>query len=208
MKSLKLEHGVKNFRESGQGILEYSVIIVLVVIIIISFVALFGVDLFNRFMSNRARASEEQSSPEPIVNLYETGTQMEAIETENIRMSNCPTGEPYNPEIERVLWMEYDIDIDGQMPGSLRPLSITSIQAYYGFHLGDREERVFLLNLEAPPNSIVEYTIQWQSVWKEGEVHIVEGDMTQQSLSYRAEVDLDYEITDIEQYPCESTPIP
>lgn len=211
MKSIKLKHRAENFRESGQGILEYSVIIVLVVIIIISFVALFGVDLFNRFISNRARASEEQSiqaTPEPEVNLFETGTQLEVLETETIRVTNCPSGDPYNPEIERKMWMEYNIELEGQLPASLRPRSLTRIQTYYGFTLGTREERVFALNLEAPSNSMVEYTIDWQRVWKEGDIRIAQAGNSQQSATYRTHVDLDYEITGIEQNPCEATPDP
>ncbi len=211
MKSPKLEHRAGNFRESGQGILEYSVILVLVLIIIISFVALFGVDLFNQFVSNRARASEEQSiqaSPEPVVNLNETGTQVELLDTETIRISNCPSGEPYDPEIERKLWMEYDIELQGQLPAPLRAKSITSIQTYYGFTAGAREEREFPLNLEAPPNSVVDYTLTWQVIWKEGDIHIAQADNSQESITYRAWVDLDYEITDIEQNPCEPTPFP
>jgi hypothetical protein len=211
MKSQRLEHVSGNSAESGQGILEYSVIIVLVVIIIISFVALFGVDLFNRFISNRARASEEQSiqaTPEPVVNLFETGTQLEVQKTETIRIENCPSSEPYNPEIERKLWLEYDIEFLGQFPASLRPKSIISVQAYYGFTTGGREERTFSLNLEAPPNSMVDYTIEWQRVWKDGDIQIAQSDDSQHAFGYRACVDLDYEITQIEQRTCESIPYP
>jgi type II secretory pathway pseudopilin PulG len=211
MKSSKLEHGAEGFRENGQGILEYSVIIVLVVIILISFVSLFGVDLFNRFISNRARASEEQTtqaSPEPVVNLYETGTDVELVETESIRASNCSEGEPYNPLVERTLGIEYDIELAGQVPASLRSRSITSIQTYYGFTAGERKELQFLLNLEAPLNSMVDYTIDWQRVWKEGTIDFTYSDNTQQSINYRAIVDLDYEITQIDQTQCESTPVP
>jgi hypothetical protein len=211
MKSQKLEHGSGNFRERGQGILEYSVIIVLVVIIIISFVALFGVDLFNRFISNRARASEEQSiqaTPEPVVNLLETSTQTEVLDTETIRITNCPAGEPYVPEIERKLWLEHDIELKGQLPAALRPKSLSSVQAFYGITPGGREERVFALDLEAPSNSMVDYTIEWQRVWKVGDIHITQTDDSPSSITYRASIDLDYEIIGIEQTVCEPTPSP
>lgn len=211
MKSLLREHEKDNSRESGQGILEYSVIIVLVVIIIISFVALFGVDLFNRFISDRARASEEQSTqvtPEPIVSLLETGTQAEVFKEETIRVSNCPAGEPYMPEVERTNTMEYDIELEGQLSGALRPPSIASIQTYYGFISGAQEERSFTLNLEAPPDSLVDYTVEWQRIWKEGNVQITQADGSQEMYPYRVSVGLEYEITQIEQSPCGSTPSP
>jgi hypothetical protein len=211
MKSLMREHGTRKSRESGQGILEYSVIIVLVVIILISFVALFGVDLFNRFISNRARASEEQSvqpSPEPVVSLIETGTTVEVIEVENIRIRNCPGDEPYVPDLERKLWIDHEIELEGQFSGASRPRSIASIQRYYGFNAGDREDRTFSLNLEAPTESIVDYTIEWQSILKEGNISITQADGSSEVINYRANVDLEFEITQLEQSPCEAAPTP
>jgi hypothetical protein len=211
MKSFKREHGTRNSRESGQGILEYSVIIVLVVIILISFVALFGVDLFNQFISNRARASEEQSvqpSPEPVVSLIETGTTVEVIEVENVRIINCPGDEPYVPDIERKHWIEHEIELEGQFPGAFRPRSITSIQRYYGFNAGDRVDRTFSLNLEAPPESIVDYTIEWQRIIKEGDISVTTADSSSEVIKYRANVDLEFEVTHLEQSPCEADPRP
>jgi hypothetical protein len=211
MKSFKREHGTRNSRENGQGILEYSVIIVLVVIILISFVALFGVDLFNQFISNRARASEEQSvqpSPEPVVSLIETGTTVEVIEVENVRIINCPGDEPYVPDIERKLWIEHEIELEGQFPGAFRPRSIASIQRYYGFNAGDRVDRTFSLNLEAPPESIVDYTIEWQRIIKEGDISVTTADSSSEVIKYRANVDLEFEVTHLEQSPCEADPRP
>jgi hypothetical protein len=211
MKSFKREHGTRNSRENGQGILEYSVIIVLVVIILISFVALFGVDLFNQFISNRARASEEQSvqpSPEPVVSLIETGTTVEVIEVENVRIINCPGDEPYVPDIERKHWIEHEIELEGQFPGAFRPRSIASIQRYYGFNAGDRVDRTFSLNLEAPPESIVDYTIEWQRIIKEGDISVTTADSSSEVIKYRANVDLEFEVTHLEQSPCEADPRP
>jgi hypothetical protein len=211
MKSSLKAHESGNSGENGQGFLEYSVIIVLVVIIIISFVALFGVDLFNQFVSNRARANEEQATqatPEPLVELSETGTLAEVFDTETIQIENCPNSDLYNPTIERKFWLEYDIELGNQFAASLRPQVISGLQARYGFTQGTREELTLSLNLEAPPDSVVDYTIDWQYTWNEGNVLVTQSDGSMQSYPYRARTDLEYEIMDMMQSSCEATPTP
>ena len=211
MKSSLRAHGIGNSSENGQGFLEYSVIIVLVVIIIISFVALFGVDLFNQFVSNRARANDEQATqvpPEPLVELFETGALVEVFDTEIIRIENCPDGDAYNSNIEREHWLEYDIELGDQFSASLRPQVISRLQFLYGFTQGTREERTLSLNLEAPPDSIVDYTIDWQYIWNEGDILVIQPDGSSQSYPYRARTDLEYEIMDMAQSACEATPVP
>jgi hypothetical protein len=211
MKSSQRAHGIGNSSENGQGFLEYSVIIVLVVIIIISFVALFGVDLFNQFVSNRARANDEQATqvpPEPLVELSETGVRVEVFDIEIIRIENCPDGDAYNSNIEREHWLEYDIEFGNQFSASLRPQVISRLQVLYGFTQGTREERALSLNLEAPPDSIVDYTIDWQYIWNEGDILVTQPDGSSQSYPYRARTDLEYEIMDMTQSACEATPVP
>jgi hypothetical protein len=211
MKSYLKAHESGNSDENGQGFLEYSVIIVLVVIILISFVALFGVDLFNQFVSNRARANEEQATqapPEPLVELAETGAQAEVFDTEIIHIENCPDGDPYDPAIERKFWLEYDIELGNQFPASLRSQVISGLQAMYNFTQGTGEEITLSLTLEAPPDSIVDYTIDWQYIWNEGNVLVTQPDGSMQSFPYRARIDLEYLIVDMAQSACESTHAP
>jgi hypothetical protein len=211
MKSSLKARGSGNSRENGQGLLEYSVIIVLVVIILISFVALFGVDLFNQFVSNRARANHEQATQtpaEPLVELYETGALVEVFETETIHIDNCPNGDLYNPNVERTLWLEYDIELGNQFAANLRSQAIIQLQARYGFTQGTREERTLSLNLEAPPDSAVDYTIDWQYIWNEGNIVVTQPGGSSQSYPYRALTNIEFEIMDIEQSACEATPVP
>jgi hypothetical protein len=211
MKSSLKARGSRNSGENGQGFLEYSVIIVLVMIIIISFVALFGVDMFNQFIGNRARANDEQTTPtpvEPLVELSETGALAEVFETEIIRIQNCPNAGPYNPNVERKHWLEYEIELGDLLVANLRPQAISQLQALYGFNRGTSEEITLTLNLEATPNSIVDYTVNWQYIWREGDILVTQPNGRLQAYPYRARTDLGYEIVNIEQRTCEATPLP
>jgi hypothetical protein len=211
MKSSLLTRGRENSGENGQGFLEYSVIIGLVVIIIISFVALFGVDLYNKFLSNRARANEEQGTqiaPEPQVELFETGTLTDIFDTEVIRVENCPGGSPYNPNIERQFWLDYEVELENEFAADLRPQVISKLQDQHGFSVGAREDRTLSLNLGAPPDSIIDYTIAWKYLWNEGNIVITQSDGSWQSYPYRVRTGLEYEIMEIEQLACEATPYP
>jgi hypothetical protein len=211
MKTSLKTHDNRKSTENGQGVLEYSVIIVLVVIILISFVALFGVDLFNQFVSNRAKANDQpatQAPAEPLVELSEIGALAEVFETEIIRIENCPNGDVYNPNLERQYWLEYEIELDNQITPDLRPQVISGLQSLYSFTQGSREELTLSLNLEAPPDSIVDYTIDWQYIWNEGNVLVTQAEGTSQSYLYRARTDLEYLIVDMAQRACETTPAP
>ncbi|MFO7624364.1 MAG: hypothetical protein R6V73_08430 [Anaerolineales bacterium] len=211
MKTSLKAHDNRKSTENGQGVLEYSVIIVLVVIILISFVALFGVDLFNQFVSNRAKANDQpatQAPAEPLVELSEIGALAEVFETEIIRIENCPNGDVYNPNLERQYWLEYEIELDNQITPDLRPQVISGLQSLYSFTQGSREELTLSLNLEAPPDSIVDYTIDWQYIWNEGNVLVTQAEGTSQSYLYRARTDLEYLIVDMAQRACETTPAP
>lgn len=211
MKSSLKARGSRNSGENGQGFLEYSVIIVLVMIIIISFVALFGVDMFNQFIGNRARANDEQATPtpvEPLIELSETGALAEVFDTEIIRIQNCPNAGPYNPNVERKHWLEYEIELGDLLVANLRPQAISQLQALYGFNRGTSEEITLSLNLEATPDSIVDYTVNWQYIWSEGDVLVTQPNGRSQAYPYRARTDLGYEIVNIEQRTCEATPLP
>jgi hypothetical protein len=204
-------HGIRISGENGQGFLEYSVIIGLVMIIIISFVALFGVDLYNRFLGDRARASEQQvtqPAPDPLVEVFETGSVAEVFDSEGIRVENCSMDDLFDPNIERQYWLEYEIELGDRFPAYLRPQAITQLQTLYGFKQGSSEERISSLNLEAPPDSIVDYTIDWYYTWTEGNIVITQPDGSAQPYSYRVRVDIKYEILDIDQRACEPTPAP
>jgi hypothetical protein len=211
MKTSLKAHGSRKSTENGQGVLEYSVIIVLVVIILISFVALFGVDLFNQFVSNRARANEQpatQEPVEPLVELSEIGALAEVFETETIRTENCLNSDSYNPTIERQYWLEYEIELDNQIPPDLRPQVISGLQSLYNFSQGSREELTLSLILEAPPDSIVDYTIDWQYIWNEGNVLVTQAEGDSQSYLFRVRTDLEYLIVDMARSACAITPAP
>jgi len=211
MKPSLLSRGRAYTGENGQGLLEYSVIIGLVVIIVISFVALFGVDLFNKYIANRARANDEQAtqiSAEPQVELFETATLVDVFDTEVIRVDNCPSGDPYNPNIDLQMWVEHDVEFGNQFPADLRSQVISMLQDQLGFTMGTREDRTLSLNLVAPPDSRIDYTIAWKYLWNKGNIVITQTDGSSQSYPYRTRFDLDYEIMEIEQLPCEATPNP
>ena len=200
-----------NSDESGQGFLEYSVIIGLLVIIVISFVALFGVDLYNAFFGDRAAANEGEATltpAEPLLELNETGTLMDIFDTEIIDIENCTDSEPYNPIIERNLRLAYDLELGDDFPPDLRPRVIEELQARAGITLGLTEERPFSLNLEAPPDSRANYTIDWLYTWSEGNITVTQPDGSSQSYTYRLRTDIGYEIANIEQQICEATPYP
>lgn len=201
----------KKSSECGQGFLEYSVIIGLLVIIVISFVALFGVDLYNTFFGDRAAANEGQTTPtpvEPLVELNETGILMDIFDTEIIDIENCPEGDPYNPIVERNFRLEFDLELDDQLSPDLQPLAIEELQARLAITLGLVEERTFSLNLEAPPDSKVIYTIDWLDSWSEGNITVTQSDGSFQAYPYRVRTDIGYEIADIEQQSCAVTPNP
>ena len=211
MKTSLVARGSRISGEDGQGFLEYSVIIGLLVIIVISFIALFGVDLYNVFLGDRAAANEEQATPtpaEPLVELYESGTVMDVFDTEIILIENCSDSASYNPNIERSIKLEFDLDLDDQFPPDLRPRAVEELQTQLGMTLGLTEERTLSLNLEAPPDNRVNYTIDWQQTWSEGYITVTQPDGGSQSYTYRVRSDVGYEIANLEQQNCEATPTP
>jgi heme/copper-type cytochrome/quinol oxidase subunit 2 len=190
-----LEIGKEN-RESGQGLVEYALIIVLVVLAIVFFT------VRSCMRKNRNDPEPTPAQGDPAIDIVGMGTEAQIIDTETVPLYNCDNSNTYELELERVRKVTHDITVGGEAQGGIDGIIVGKLQGRYGFEEGQTEERSYTVHLTAAPNSWTEYTIEWKYIWRTGEARLTHEDGSVESIPYRIRAAIEFEIVNIEHKNC------
>ncbi len=192
-----------NTHQSGQGLVEYALVLILVGIVVVA-----AITLIKRWTSEPTTNSNLESTQpaevigEPALDILDLGDEAELVESETIPLFNCNNRTEYQLAVERSRRIEHLVLITGQFDAGLQEIAVLKLQGQYGIQSGNAEDRKYTVHLTAPANSWVEYTIHWRYLWRVGELTMTMSDGNKQTLPYRVRSGMEFSIVNIEQKDC------
>ncbi len=187
----------RSHKESGQGLVEYGLILIILVLLV------FGVTKLWGWAKNRISPSTPPlTSGEPLLDIVELGVNAEIIDSEKIPLYNCNNASDYQLEVQRSRQVQHQISVEGQLQSGIGQIINIGLQGHYGIENGQSEERSYTVHLTAPANSWVEYTIEWRYVWREGEIRVDSPDGSKQIYPYRVRSGIEFNISNIITKDC------
>jgi Flp pilus assembly pilin Flp len=185
--------------ESGNGVLEYGLLLGLLVIALIAVYAVFGPDIRD-FLGNLLRREEPPGQQFMVIEMEETFT---VIDQEVISLRNCDNPEDLGETVERVRQHTGMYFIDAEIDFALLEVLLDQLEQYYGINVGELVEQRYTIPISADPNSAVDYTVEWQEIWGEGEI-VVEGPANgdEETYPYYALKGIEFSIEDIQPVAC------
>ena len=185
-------------RASGQGIIEYLLVLVLLAVVVIVFLS-FSEEFFGKvreFFGGSPQSEPTPTStlspviiPTPIVThepvqygevFYTGGTVTRVIDTQVIDIPNCNG----SSEIERVRTFTKTISREVRiLTGAEAELEISVLRVYINGQLGTDETETIgdsqQITLRAAPNSSISYTVKFVEESKVGMLEVIQGSRTQ-----------------------------
>ena len=183
--------------ERGWGLLEYALIAGLLALTLMSVYLVFGPDIRN-FLGSLFR--REPAAPQ--IEIVVSGETNEAIDVEVIPLRNCESTEELNTDVERSRQFQHKFILDLELEEEIARVLTQRLEEYYGFKDGQPEERRYSINLTAPASSGVDYTLEWQNKWDEGQIIITWPEGEQDNISYQALTSVEFMFTNIQQIAC------
>ncbi len=169
----------------------------------IGFVWLFGIDLIGSGYEGNKPHPTPVFQGEPILDILESGTSVDIVDTEVVPLYNCNNSTEYGVDIERTRSIEYVVNVGGEITSEIQHVVSLGIQGHYGVENGQTEDRSYTIHLTAAKDSWVEYTINWRYVWREGQAFLTLQDGTEEAYPYQVRSAIEFEIAQIEQKECE-----
>ncbi len=102
----------------------------------------------------------------------ETDTEELYLETEQVPINNC--GGPAAVTVHRLIskTIYHDVYVDTGADVNLDAVLVsTALGQRYGYQDGEMETRSFGVDLTAPANVKVVYTLEWKEIWVKGTVY-------------------------------------
>ncbi|RPI33457.1 MAG: hypothetical protein EHM70_05930 [Chloroflexota bacterium] len=189
-------------RESGQGTLEYGIVAGLIVIAIISLIALFGPDVRLWLEERREAASEESTRDDLQIEVREGNNYAEIIDTETISASNCTSSAILMTDEVRVRQVEYAINTAEIPDRQVEDAVLLQLLGFYGLETALPVEKTYTIHISVDPTSRADYHVNWEYLWREGEVVVTLSDGAEQTYSYQVRTGLNFDIADIVQRSC------
>jgi hypothetical protein len=192
-----------NTRQSGQGLVEYALVLILVGIVVVA-----AITLIKRWFFEPTSSSDLDSTQpaevigEPALDILDLGDEAELVESETIPLFNCNNRTEYQLAVERSRRIEHLVLINGQFDAGVEEIAVLKLQGQYGIQNGTTEERKYTIHLTAPANSWVEYSIHWRYLWRVGELKMTLSDGSKQTFPYRVRSGMEFSIVNIEQKDC------
>lgn len=202
-------------KESGQGLIEYALILILIAVVI--YAAVKAVPTVVGWFSNDNNSASTVSTPIPqvfpdesaIEKLVETGKIVEIIETETTTTNNCGSSTATEIQTQRTRNVEHLVVLEGQggivigdvefaqIP-ALKLLKV-SLEGKYGIQDKQIEQRTYSIKFITNPAKLATHTVAWKYTWYTGEATVKFQDSTEQIYKYKVRALLEPETTSIDQ---------
>jgi Flp pilus assembly pilin Flp len=202
--------------ESGQGLVEYALILVLIVILCVG--AYYGGSALLKWYQSRNTSPTNTSAPTSapaissegeIESIAQTGSTVEVIENETTTTNNCFSSNSTEIQTQRARSVEHLVVIEGQggvtvgdvqlaqMP-LLQVLKI-SLEGKYGVQDKQTEQRTYTIKFTTGANKWATHSVSWKYTWYIGEAKVKFPDGTEQIYTYKVRALLEPETISIEK---------
>lgn len=191
--------------ESGQGLVEYALILVLIAVVAFAIFVWPIPKLWKRppgGNGNTATATTEIRNESEIKEIIETGSIVQIVETETTSTNNCKNSSPTEIETQRIRAVEHVVTIEGTGSVSIDvpvlQLVTVGLEGKYGVQDKQTEQRSYTVKFITGPNRQAIHTVVWKYTWRSGNVIVRLPDESEEIYTYKVGVSLEPEITSTE----------